>query len=569
MIESISFEELDESVIEKLKEYSPLVDSNYLTRIGSTVVLPSDCMPRVHTQNGITKDSLHILYSNLKKNFETDGNVEESRAQITQELKLRWNGKNGRWRQHLCGKRTNFTARSVLSPNATLELDEVCLPNIFKRRLLKEDIFEDETAVVYILENDMKYDARFRTPVIGQKILREIREGELVLVNRQPTLRNSNFVAMHVVWNNTSDSTIQIHPANLSMFDADCDGDEVNIHVPQTPDDMLRDFHISRSLHDISNTRLRFNQSVIQDAVVGLCPRVFKNKFEIHTNIKDPLKDFKDAYEFGFKHAYASGFSIGFDFAEIDTMVDTGAKGNQNHKLKIRELFHGIKTADMLLHCKLSRIAMISTSLKTASTGYISRKLSYHLDDVRIVNCNIQEFGFYTSYPTNIPREFKKFANIGLQLVSVLIPPLTQKLLDSFHFAAAGEEVVDETSLFNSLVNCTHPKITQIYTDSGIIQLNTWLFDQFTTFFDDFNIDPFWIHLLSDFLTITGKPIGIDLFSLSKRHVEYTKFDRHHSTPILKILKFSKPTNIIKMVENGRVVVDTLNSNHSKELFNH
>jgi len=576
MIKGISFEKLDKDKIQKMKEYSEIVSSNFLTRIGNTVVLPNDCMPNLKTARGVLKDPMQKLYSKLKLSFENeDGKFEDIHKNIIDELKTRWYGKNGRWRKDLCGKRTNFTARSVLSPNANLELYQIGLPIQFKKTLLKQDIFENKncSTTVYILENEKRFDSRFRKPKIGDTILREIKEHELVLVNRQPTLRNSNFVAMHVIWN-TMSKTIQMHPGNFSMFDADCDGDELNIHVPQNmTDDYLEAFHIKHSIYDFSNTQLKLNQSVIQDAVVGLCMGGCKTKHDIHTSIHrgndDTMEHIKNMYEVGLKKAYVSGFSIGFDFSEVDFMVDTGAKGNLNHKTKIREMFRGsYNNTEHIAKCKLARIAMISTSLKTASTGYISRRMSYHLDDVKINhNGTIGEFGFLLSYPCKIPIEFKHLKNIGLQLVSVLIPPLTQKLLDSFHFAAAGEEIQDETKLFDSLVNCSHDRINEIFTEEGIFAVKHWLFNQVEHFFDGFKIDLFWIQLLIDFLTVTGRPIGIDLFSLTRRHREYKKFNHVHSIPIFKLLKYSRPQSIIRLLQNEDIIHDNLDSNHSRELF--
>ena len=159
--------------------------------------------------------------------------------------------------------------------------------------------------------------------------------------------------------------------------------------------------------------------------------------------------------------------------------------------------------------------------------------------------------------------------NIGLQLVSVLIPPLTQKLLDSFHFAASGEEIKDETKFFDSLINCSHNRINEIFVEEGIFAVKEWLLQQFKQFFDGFKIDSFWLGLIVDFLTVTGKPIGIDVFSLHKRHIEYKKFDKDHSIPILKLFKFSRPQSLLKMIQTKKddVFFDNLESNHSRELF--
>ena len=397
MIRGISFHTLDyETLAKKTNPYNPiLLSDTHLTHIGEIAVLPFNCYPSIKRPDGIYKDNLHKIYSKLQKasqepeteeEEDNNTNMEKYKTAMIDEIQNRWKGKNGRWRQDICGKRCNFTARSVLSPNPNLHPTQVGLPHTWKKRLTLLEKWEEGMKTVSIVEEGNVFSTKYRKPKTNDMIHRELLEGELVLVNRQPTLRQSNFVAMEIVW--IYQKTIQMHPGIFSMFDADCDGDEINIHCPQVPQSELVYLHIKHCLIDYGS--MKITPSVIQDATVGLHLQNPSNtKHTIHNSLIKKgtetklLSNIKNAYENGCKYAYEYGFSVGFDFAEVDTMISCGAKGKNAHKTQIRKMLSGVYDENIhFQQCVEARIAMISTSLKTAETGYISRRMAYFLDDV-------------------------------------------------------------------------------------------------------------------------------------------------------------------------------------------
>lgn len=601
-ISGVSFSELDPKLLRKnTKKYSRSFPSeDHLTHICDTAVLPLDCYPKIHRPDGIYKDPLEKLYETYAKKED-----EASLNAIRTELKSRWNtNKTGRWRSDVCGKRCNYTARSVLSPNPTLKLVEVGLPRKWRSLLTILDAYDgvmDYSSVVD--EKGRCFDKRFRKAGIGDLIRRELCVGDLVMVNRQPTLRVSNFVSMHVRW--VSEKTIQMHPGVFSMFDADCDGDEINIHVPQSLEARkeLESMHISKALFDLADYSL--NPSVIQDAMVGCYLRGDgKNKREIHKKCASSFsqrdmidsivsenrtmqtvqENIENAYMHGCSAAYEHGFSIDFGFSSIDTMIGCGAKGKTVHKERIRQFYRGIYDNDEYFReCQADRKAIIATSLKTADTGYISRRMTYHLNDVCHKNGQCVEDGkWYVRYGSSSEEEpFTKVKNIGLYLVTVLMPPLTQKMLDSFHTTSAGDDLEDETSEFNKIINCTHSELLRMYNSEGIMSAKKWIYDKLVTFYDG-QIDTYWIRLLCDFLCMTGRPLGMNTSHFKKRMAshalsqvsedefcEYGEAPKTHDTYETHVFKTSKFSNAYKHIHDAakKKERDMLTSSHGRELF--
>ena len=578
MIQGISFHILDYETLEKkTREFNPmLLSDTHLTRIGSIAVLPFDCYPNIKRPDGIYKDNLHKLYNDLYKSIQNDAhieNIEKQKNAVIQEIQNRWKGKHGRWRQDICGKRCNFTARSVLTPNPYLHPNQVGIPCMWKNRLTLLEKWKENMVAVYVVEGNTRFSTKYRKPTSTSMVYRQLKEGELVLVNRQPTLRQSNFVAMELVW--ISEKTVQMHPAIFSMFDADCDGDEINIHLPQVPQAELYTLHINHCLTDFGTLKLA--PSVIQDAMVGLhlydvnnTKNVIHNSLLENSNAKmsNILFGLKKSYIQGCKYSYMHGFSVGLDFSEVDIMIHCGAKGKIAHKSQIRKMLTGIYDEDEhFKQCMEARVAMISTSLKTAETGYISRRMAYYLDDVCQDKYGVRDYGtMYIQFPSQIPHNLRHVKNIGLYLVTIFMPPLTQKMLDSFHAASAGETVVDHNATFVSLINCTSPELLNIYKTKGIIHAKHFLYENIVQFFGNIKIHSTWIHFLVDYLCVTGEPIGMSMTNLQKRIKMYQNYDKNIKIPVLKLCKFGKPfQNLMTLSENN--TYDDLKSFHSYELF--
>ncbi|MEK6898972.1 MAG: DNA-directed RNA polymerase subunit A' [Nanoarchaeota archaeon] len=170
---------------------------------------------------------------------------------ITERIK----GKEGRIRKNLAGKRVNFSGRTVVSPDPFLAINEVGVPEDIARVItVSESVTianlesmrdlirkgENYPGANYVIRPDGK-KKRISNELIedlcveiqpGYKIERHLRDGDIVLFNRHPSLHKQSLMAHYVKV--LPDRTFRIHPAVAFPYNADFDGDECNIHSPQT-----------------------------------------------------------------------------------------------------------------------------------------------------------------------------------------------------------------------------------------------------------------------------------------------------------------------------------------------
>ncbi|MCF2139687.1 MAG: DNA-directed RNA polymerase subunit A' [Candidatus Lokiarchaeota archaeon] len=172
---------------------------------------------------------------------------------LTQRLK----GKEGRFRSNLSGKRVDFSARTVISPNPHISLNQVGVPYKIAKILTvpsyvtEFNIEEMKQTVLngphthpganYIIREDgRRIDLRFvknreivaSTIKPGFIIERHLRDGDLVLFNRQPSLHRMSIMAHEVKV--MSGKTFRLSLVVCPPYNADFDGDEMNLHVPQS-----------------------------------------------------------------------------------------------------------------------------------------------------------------------------------------------------------------------------------------------------------------------------------------------------------------------------------------------
>ncbi|KAL8775598.1 MAG: hypothetical protein Q9209_000094 [Squamulea sp. 1 TL-2023] len=177
--------------------------------------------------------------------------------------------KEGLFRKNMMGKRVNFAARSVISPDPNIETNEIGVPPVFAKKLtfpepvtnhnfyeLKQAVMngvekwpgaaavENENGQVINLRTKNREErqalanqllAPSSTSVNGarnKKVHRHLNNGDLVLMNRQPTLHKPSMMA-HRAKVLPGEKTIRMHYANCNTYNADFDGDEMNMHFPQ------------------------------------------------------------------------------------------------------------------------------------------------------------------------------------------------------------------------------------------------------------------------------------------------------------------------------------------------
>ncbi|MEM4732369.1 MAG: DNA-directed RNA polymerase subunit A', partial [Desulfurococcaceae archaeon] len=171
---------------------------------------------------------------------------------IAQRLK----GKEGRFRGDLRGKRVDFSARTVISPDPNLSINEVGVPeevakiltvpervtpwNIDFLRTLVLNGPDKWPGANYIIRPDgrkisLKYvdrKAAAESLEVGFIVERHLLDGDIVLFNRQPSLHRISVMA-HVV-RVLPGKTFRLNLLVCPPYNADFDGDEMNLHVPQS-----------------------------------------------------------------------------------------------------------------------------------------------------------------------------------------------------------------------------------------------------------------------------------------------------------------------------------------------
>src|SRR3990170_2228483 len=172
-------------------------------------------------------------------------------------LSQRLKGKEGRFRSNLSGKRVDFSARTVISPDPNLDINEVGVPADVAMRLsipekvtmwnieeMKELVVngpEKYPGALYIIRPDGKR-IRLEFVVDREKIAeaiefgfiveRHLKNGDIAIFNRQPSLHRMSIMAHYV--RVLPYKTFRLHLCVCPPYNADFDGDEMNLHVPQS-----------------------------------------------------------------------------------------------------------------------------------------------------------------------------------------------------------------------------------------------------------------------------------------------------------------------------------------------
>ena len=203
--------------------------------------------------------------------IDSDRNPLSNRGNLIAEegIKQKLEKKDGLFRKNMMGKRVNFAARSVITPDPNIETNEIGVPSVFATKLTypepvtNHNYYDLKAAVVNgpttwpgaaAIENEngqvinlkhKSFDERQAlanqllapsTAVVkgakSKKVHRHLNNGDIVIMNRQPTLHKPSMMC-HRARILPGEKTIRMHYANGNTYNADFDGDEMNLHFPQ------------------------------------------------------------------------------------------------------------------------------------------------------------------------------------------------------------------------------------------------------------------------------------------------------------------------------------------------
>ncbi|KAJ9052897.1 DNA-directed RNA polymerase II core subunit rpo21 [Entomophthora muscae] len=207
-------------------------------------------------------------------------------------LRARLKGKEGRIRGNLMGKRVDFSARTVITGDPMLSINEVGVPLSIARNLTYPEMvtsynFEKMQNLVrngptqhpgakYVIRDDgVRIDLRHRratgdmTLQVGFCVERHIDNGDVVIFNRQPSLHKMSMMGHHV--RVLPFSTFRLNLSVTSPYNADFDGDEMNMHVPQSHEarsEVLELCMVSKQI--VSPQANKPVMGIVQDSLCGV-----------------------------------------------------------------------------------------------------------------------------------------------------------------------------------------------------------------------------------------------------------------------------------------------------------
>ncbi|RAK72832.1 DNA-directed RNA polymerase III core subunit RPO31 [Aspergillus fijiensis CBS 313.89] len=169
----------------------------------------------------------------------------------------RLKGKQGRFRGNLSGKRVDFSGRTVISPDPNLRVDEVAVPELVAKNMTYPEVvtrYNKEKLQQRVRNGTKKWPGANYITKKGQTfklflkygnlnmiadqlqegdvIERHIEDGDIVLFNRQPSLHKLSILSHFAKVR--PHRTFRLNECVCNPYNADFDGDEMNLHVPQT-----------------------------------------------------------------------------------------------------------------------------------------------------------------------------------------------------------------------------------------------------------------------------------------------------------------------------------------------
>lgn len=198
-------------------------------------------------------------------------------------LSTRLNGKDGHIQTNIAGKRVDFSARSVIiGGGIDIRDDELGIPRIIAQELTKPELVREwnfercnyllsEGRVNRVLRGGNVFRVSYARNFVlqlGDIIERQLQDGDIVLFNRQPSLRVESFLAFRA-------KLIDGYAFRLALcwtksYNADFDGDEMNLHVPQSISATAEALILMKAeVHIVSGQKNAPVNGLCQDALSG------------------------------------------------------------------------------------------------------------------------------------------------------------------------------------------------------------------------------------------------------------------------------------------------------------
>lgn len=243
----------------------------------------------------------YYIATMVDNNISGVASVAQRSGRPLKSIKERLNGKQGRVRGNLMGKRVDFSARSVITPDPNISISELGIPLKIAKNLTRP-VTVNKLNINYLLtlvkngpdvypgakilkrkngENiSLKYIDRESIKLsFGDIVHRHILNGDGVLFNRQPTLHRMSMMC-HIAKIMKEGNTFRLNVGVTKPYNADFDGDEMNLHMPQDIESECELKNLAAVDHHIISPAN--NQSIVgifQDSLLGSF--LFTNKLKM------------------------------------------------------------------------------------------------------------------------------------------------------------------------------------------------------------------------------------------------------------------------------------------------
>lgn len=180
----------------------------------------------IRNEKRMLQEAVDVLIANGKRGRAVTG----SNGRPLKSLGNIIEGKQGRFRQNLLGKRVDYSGRSVIVVGPHLKFNQCGLPKEMALELFKPFVIQKLVADGYVTNVKTAKRKIEKKEVYVWDVLEEIIKGHPVLLNRAPTLHRLGIQAFDPIL--VEGSAIQVHPLVCTAFNADFDGDQMAVHVP-------------------------------------------------------------------------------------------------------------------------------------------------------------------------------------------------------------------------------------------------------------------------------------------------------------------------------------------------
>ncbi|KAF2268234.1 beta and beta-prime subunits of DNA dependent RNA-polymerase [Lojkania enalia] len=263
-----------------------------------------DCIQQGSPQH-ILNEFESLLQYHVATYMDNDANgVPQAMQKSGRPLKTirgRLKGKEGRLRGNLMGKRVDFSARTVITGDPNLSLDQVGVPRSIARTLTYPEIVtkfniskltnlvrngpNQHPGANYVIKSDgVRLDLKHNKNLdelrlqYGWKVERHIDDDDVIIFNRQPSLHKESMMGHRVKV--MPYSTFRLNLSVTSPYNADFDGDEMNLHVPQSDETRSEIMNLCMvPLNIVSPQGNKPLMGIVQDTLCGIYKMTRRDNF--------------------------------------------------------------------------------------------------------------------------------------------------------------------------------------------------------------------------------------------------------------------------------------------------